>query len=81
MAFSIVSPPTLAAGQPPLARHVCPGWYVRQLLPGAARLRGYIANRTEAAKAWIWNSNVRGRWAGYVGRLFRDGAAGCLEVG
>jgi hypothetical protein len=81
MAFSIVSPPTLAAGQPPLARHVCPGWYVRQLLPGAARLRGYIANRTEAAKAWIWNSNGRGDGLDMWVALFRDGAAGCLEVG
>ena len=45
-------------------------------------VNGYIADRTEAAKAWIWNSN--GAWAtGWIcgSPLFRDGAAGCLEVG
>ena len=45
-------------------------------------LSSRCANRTEAAKAWIWNSD--GAWAaGWICRspLFRDAAAGCLEVG
>jgi hypothetical protein len=45
-------------------------------------VNGYIADRTEAAKAWIWNGN--GAWAaGWIcgSPLFGDGAAGCLEVG
>ena len=43
---------------------------------------GCIADRTEAAETWIRNTN--GAWAmGWIcgSPLFRDGAAGCLEVG
>src|SRR5689334_6349781 len=41
-----------------------------------------VADGTEAAKAWIWNSHGA-RAAGWTcgSLLFRDGAAGCLEVG
>jgi hypothetical protein len=41
-----------------------------------------VADGTEAAEAWIWNSHGA-RAAGWIcgSPLFRDGAAGCLEVG